>query len=530
MVSNSSFFKIFKDSVQSESSRREQAANEAGKPDPGASASQAQAANAQRMALSMEDDLPKSIADTMKQMGSHDEELRVRCEKIVELTRIVQMLPQELSSVFLTFNTVAGGLSAQRRLLDEANTSLDATRIALSNRETEIVHLRDGLSGSEEKVTELTGIVAELRDRCGQLEERVQDLGEDLNERGLQIRSKDYSIEQVQSEGETLRSELNGAREKLKEQEKALLEAASEKILLREQLAHQVDERDQLAKAFEALSAEANQLRRQLLASSAEMDGQRSKFGKLDAEAQVVFAESKALREALINAETLHVQSVQTYESKVAALNSRLRVSEELLSQSRSEARKLSEEQLMSYKRIRELEDLPARLSESNRNLETNLRMLKDAQTDNDKLRTKIADVSEKLVSKDRLNQQAAERIGSLQESLSRRQKERETREAELRKQIEAREETIAKERTERAYVEGVLETARRDRSQLHKTIVELRARMTTSSTSVTANQSLDEYIGEIDDLKSMLRETDQGVVNLRKPKESGKRNPKSSE
>jgi chromosome segregation ATPase len=536
MVSNSSFFKIFKDSMQSEPARKDAVASESGKADVNAQAaaqraSQAQAAAAPaRKPVELEDDLPRSIADTMKQMGSHDEELRVRCEKIVELTRIVQLLPQELSSVFLNFNTVAGNLAVQRRLLDETNTSLDATRMALSNREAEIVHLRDGLSGSEQKITELTGLVGELRDRCGQLEDRIEDLLDTNNEKALQLRSKDYAIEQLQAEVESLRNELNAARDKLKEQEKALLEAASDKILLREQLAHQVDERDQLAKSFEALNVEANQMRRQALATSAELDDLRSKFGKLDAEAQVVFTESKALREALINAETLHAQSVQTYESKVAAMNSRLRVSEELLSQSRAEARKLSEEQLASYKRVRELEDLPAKLSESNRNVESNLRMLKEAQLDNDKLRTKIADLNEKLVTKDRLNQQAAERIGSLQESLSRSQKERETREGELRKQIEAREETIAKERTERAYIEGVLETARRDRSQLHKTIVELRARMTSASTSAVVNQSMDEYLEDMDDLKSMLRESEQGVVNLRKPKESGKRSQKPSE
>ena len=362
MVSNSSFFKIFKDSMQSEPARKDALVSESGKPEASAPASaqrasQAQAAaSAARKSMEIEADLPLSIADTMKQMGSHDEELRVRCEKIVELTRIVQLLPQELSSVFLTFNTVAGNLAVQRRLLDETNTSLDATRMALSNRETEIVHLRDGLAGSEQKVTELTGVVGELRDRCGQLEERVEDLLETLNENALQLRSKDYALEQLQAEADSQRNELNAARDKLREQEKALLEAASDRILLREQLAHQVDERDQLAKSFETLNIEANQIRRQALATSAELDDLRSKFGKLDAEAQVVFTESKALREALINAETLHAQSVQTYESKVAALNSRLRVSEELLSQSRAEARKLSEEQLVSYKRIRELE------------------------------------------------------------------------------------------------------------------------------------------------------------------------------
>ncbi|MFZ9501176.1 MAG: hypothetical protein ACO27F_06355 [Beijerinckiaceae bacterium] len=536
MVSNSSFFKIFKDSMQSEPPRKDQPVAEAGKSDPAASASPARAAaptsqssSAMRAAAELEMDLPKSIADTMKQMGSHDEELRVRCEKIVELTRIVQLLPQELSSVFLTFNTVAGNLAVQRRLVDEANTSLDATRIALSNRETEIVHLRDGLSASEQKVTELTGIVVDLRDRCAQLEERVEELLDDVNERGLQIRSKGYEVEQLQAEVDGLKNDLMGAREKLKEQERALLEAASEKILLREQLAHQVDERDQLAKSYEALNVEANQIRRQALATSSELDDLRSKYGKLDAEAQVVFSESKALREALINAETLHAQSVQTYESKVAALNSRLRVSEELLSQSRSEARKLSEEQLASYKRIRELEEIPGKLADVNRSLELNVRSLKEAQAENEKLRAKASDLNEKIVAKDRLNNQAAERIGSLQETLARFHKERDAREAELRKQIEAREEAIAKERTERAYIEGVLETARRDRAQLHKTIVELRARMTTSSAPAT-NQSMTDYLEDFDDLKSLLRESDQGVVNLRKPKGGGKREPKAPE
>jgi len=58
---------------------------------------------------------------------------------------------------------------------------------------------------------------------------------------------------------------------------------------------------------------------------------------------------------------------------------------------------------------------------------------------------------------------------------------------------------------------------------------VELRARMTTSSAPAT-NQSMTDYLEDFDDLKSLLRESDQGVVNLRKPKGGGKREPKAPE
>ena len=199
-------------------------------------------------------------------------------------------------------------------------------------------------------------------------------------------------------------------------------------------------------------------------------------------------------------------------------MNSRLRVSEELLTQSRTEARKLSEDQLVSYKRIRELEDMPAKLAEATRNLDQNIKWLKDAEGENERLITKAAELSEKIQTKDRLNAQAAERISSLQETVSRLHKDRDRREAELKKEIEIRDEALAKERTERAYTEGVLETARRDRAQLHQTIVALRAR----ATSTAANQaapSIIEYLDDLDDLKTMLRDSDPDVVSLRNPK-----------
>jgi hypothetical protein len=96
--------------------------------------------------------------------------------------------------------------------------------------------------------------------------------------------------------------------------------------------------------------------------------------------------------------------------------------------------------------------------------------------------------------------------------------KDRDRREAELKKEIETRDEALAKERTERAYTEGVLETARRDRAQLHQTIVALRARATNTATASTPT-SLIEYLDDLDDLKTMLRDSDPDVVSLRSPK-----------
>lgn len=499
MASTSNFFSMFKDTAQ---------------------APQRQSEPLPPLAPELEPDLQKSITDTMKQLGAHDEELRVRCEKIVELTRIVQLLPKELSSVFLTFNSVASNMSAQKRLLDEALSGLDLTKTALSLRETELLMVRDALTKSEEKTSTLELRLAALQERASKLEKRVEELQDTITERGLQIRSKDYELENLKAELSTASFDLMNTREKLKETEKAYLEGNSEKILLREQLAHQSDERDQLGKAYDALTIDASQSRREALALSAELDNFRAKYSKLDSESQVVFAEGRALREALINAENLYAQSTHSYDSKVAALNSRLRVSEELLGQSRAEARKLSEEQLSTYKRLRELEEMPAKLAEASRNLDQHMKWLKDSESENERLTTKATELNEKLQSKDRLNSQAAERIATLQDQLSRLHKDRDRRETELKKEIENRDEAISKERTERAYTEGVLETARRDRAQLHQTIVALRARATNTPPS-SAAPSIIEYLDDLDDLKTMLRDSDPDVVSLRGPKSS---------
>lgn len=466
----------------------------------------------------LEPDLQLSITDTMKQLGAHDEELRVRCEKIVELTRIVQLLPKELSSVFLTFNNVASNMSAQKRLLDEALSGLDLTKTALSLRETELLLVRDALTKSEEKTSSLELRMSALQERASKLDKRVEELQDIINERGLLIRSKDYELENLKAEFATASFDLVNVREKLKETEKAYLESNSEKILLREQLAHQSDEREQLAKAYDALTIDASQSRREALATSAELDDFRTKYSKLDSESQLVFAESRALRDALINAENLYAQSTHSYDSKLGALNSRLRVSEELLGQSRAEARKLSEEQLATYKRLRELEEMPTKLAEASRNLDQHMKWLKDSEAENERLTSKAAELNEKVQSKDRLNAQAAERISTLQETLSRLHKDRDRREAELKREIEVRDEAIAKERTERAYTEGVLETARRDRAQLHQTIVALRARAANTPPNAVA-PSIIEYLDDLDDLKTMLRDSDPDVVSLRSTK-----------
>jgi chromosome segregation ATPase len=496
MASPSSFFNIFKETQPEEPRQKE----------------------AVLVAPDLEPDLQVSIRETMKQFGAHDEELRVRCEKIVELTRIVQLLPKELSSVFLTFNSVAANMSAQRRLLDEALSGLDLTKTALSLRETEILYVRDALSKSEENAASLGQKLTIVQERATKFEKRIEELQDTITERGLLIRSKDYQLENLQTEFDTASFELASVREKLKDLEKVFMEGNNERILLREELAHQSNEREQLAKSYEALTVDANQSRRDALAFSSEIDELRGKYSKLDAEAQLVFADSRALRDALLNAENLQAQTVHSYDSKLGAMSSRLRVSEELLTQSRTEARKLSEDQLANYKRIRELEDLPAKLADATRNLDQNTKWLKDSEGENERLMAKAAELAEKLQSKDRLNTQAAERINTLQETVSRLHKDRDRREAELKKEIETRDEALAKERTERAYTEGVLETARRDRAQLHQTIVALRARATNTATASTPT-SLIEYLDDLDDLKTMLRDSDPDVVSLRSPK-----------
>ena len=78
--------------------------------------------------------------------------------------------------------------------------------------------------------------------------------------------------------------------------------------------------------------------------------------------------------------------------------------------------------------------------------------------------------------------------------------------------------EALGKERTERAYTEGVLETARRDRAQLHQTIVALRARATNTASNAAASSIID-YLDDLDDLKTMLRDSDPDVASLRTPK-----------
>ena len=497
MASTSSFFSMFKDAT---------------------AVPQRQPDVIQLSAPELEPDLQMSITDTMKQLGAHDEELRVRCEKIVELTRIVQLLPKELSSVFLTFNNVSSNLSAQKRVLDEALSGLEVTKTALSLRETELLLMRDALTKAEEMTASLDQRLSATQERAFKAEKRVEEFQDVINERGLLIRTKDYELDNLKAEYAATSFDLANAREKIKETEKSYFDANIEKIALREQLAHQSDERDQITRAYEALGNDANQSRREALALSAEIDDMRSKYAKLDAEAQAASAESRALREALINAENLQAQTTHSYDSKLGALNSRLRVSEELLSQSRLEARKLSEEQLSTYKRLRELEDVPAKLAEASRNLDQHMKWLKDSEGENERLTSKASELNEKVQLKDRLNSQAAERISTLQDTLSRLHKDRDRREAELKKELEIRDEALAKERTERAYTEGVLETARRDRAQLHQTIVALRARATNTAPNAAAPSIID-YLDDLDDLKTMLRDSDPDVVSLRAPK-----------
>jgi chromosome segregation ATPase len=467
-------------------------------------------------------EIERSAASFIRVLGSKNEALRNRCEHVIGLTRVIQPLTNELSSVFEDFQKVVQELHTTAGQLEELKANYEAQRQFSDAQGIEIQSLYSKLEDVQQDNERLLTDNLASAQNYSVLEEQFRITRDQLGEKSAHLRSREFEIENLKNENEVLTEEVNRQGEKLREASRNVAELQDERRALNDRFAQKSEELAQITKAMEELSQQATALKKQVLEASAAADKARSRLRVVETEQVNVLAENESLRSAVAGAEARTEQTRTSFEIKIEALNSRIRVSDQLLSQSREEIRRLSEEQLGSLARIRELEALQGKVSEANEEVARVTRRSEDAERMVSSLSEKNAALFSKLQSAEELNKQAAARIESLQKSMHRFEKESETRYNALQARVNQLTEALSKEQIERSFVEGALEVARRDRAQLQQTIVDLKGTNNGngnagSNGNAPANRE-PENIVVMDNMKSTVqREIDEIMTDLRR-------------
>lgn len=474
-------------------------------------------------------EVERSASSLIRVLGGKNEALRNRCEHVVGLTRVIEPLTNELSAVFSDFQKVVTELQMTAVQLEETRSLLDAQRQLSETQSLEIQALFIKLEEMRKESERLLNDNIAGAQNYSVLDEQFRNTRDQLSEKISMLRSREFELENVKNENEVLNEDLGRVTLRLREAELSVAELQDERRGLNDKLAQQMDEVSSLSRSVDDLTQQTMLLKKQVLETSAAADKQRTRIRLLETDQSSLQAENEALRGAVANAEARTEQTRSSYEIKIEALNSRIRVSEQLLVQSREEIRRLSDEQVRYAEQGRELENAQSRLAEVTADANIAMRRAEEAERSVTMANQRNSEIFSKLQNAEELNRQAASRIESMQSTILRFETESEMRINSLQARINQLTEALNKEQIERGFVEGALEAARRDRVQLQQTIFELKSNNGQSEApSLAVDNAKSTLEKELDEIKSDLMRSHTEVPTLRSRKVS--RKPKADD
>ncbi len=466
-------------------------------------------------------EVERSAASLIRVLGGKNEALRNRCEHVVSLTRVMEPLTSELSAVFLDFQKVVGELQQTAGYLEETRATLDAQRQLSETQSLEIQSLFVKLEEVRKDNERLLNDNIAGAQNFSVLDEQFRSTRDQLSEKITTLRSREFELENVKNENEIFSEDLGRTTLRLRESELSVAELQDERRNLYDKIAQQGDEVLSLNRSVDELTQQTMLLKKQVLETSANADKNRTRIRLLETDQASLQAENDGMRSAVANAEARAEQIRSSYEIKIEALNSRIRVSEQLLVQSRDEIRRLSDEQVRVNEQGRELESAQARLGEVTADANISQRRAEEAERAISAANQRNGELFAKLQNAEELNRQAASRIDSMQSTILRFENEAEMRINGLQARINQLTESLNKEQIERSFVEGALEAARRDRVQMQQTIFELKSGNATPASEsgpqlATVDGSKTTLEKELDEIKSDLMRSHTDVPNLR--------------
>jgi crescentin len=402
-------------------------------------------------------------------LGGFHEALRLKCENVVFKFSELNATMSAVDDLFRDFAKISESLQEQT----SANLELERENARLRAQQDE-----------------LQGRVGALEDERGETEQKLRSAETMADNHRTEMRRATELIAQLEVRAEEATAEINGLRRELITLQPLHADLNEQTIRLRQRM-------DEVTHELAAARAGSDALELRLIAESESLESERKALHELngrylDARQQLSQSEQSQAR-LRINVEQLQAEVAQlkesdrilrlaaeeertrretegsAYESKLFAMRSRSELVERLLEKAREELRALVDAS-------RRVEQLTARLNQSEESLASarnELVKTKDEvmslQASRDALSLRVDEFARKLTEQEAENQRIiAEKLDQKRDmefAIAAHQKD----EKKLQAQIRSLEDQLLKEKSERAYAEGALDTARRDRLQLQR-------------------------------------------------------------
>ena len=408
-------------------------------------------------------------------LGGFHEALRLKCESVVfrfgELTSTISAVDdlfQEFSKISedlqahvsrnLELDRDNGRLRAERSALEERIETVEAERsgaeqrlrVIEANVETYRAEARRAMElakqlevRAEEAVSEANGLRRELN--------TIQPLYADLNDEAARLHQRMdeviHELSAARSSGDSLELRLIAETEALQTERKALGELNLRYVEARQQL------------------SEREQAESRLIAKVEQMQSEIARLKEVDRELRLVAEEERAKRET----------DAAAYEARLFAVRSRTELVERLLEKARDELRVLVDSS-------RRADQLTARLAKAEEALLATRGELVNAkdesmvlQASRDAIAVRLDEYARKYAEQEeeirRLTVEKLDQRRDTEFVIAAQQKDVQK----LQAQVRILQDQLLKEKSERAYAEGALDTARRDRLQLQRIASELK-------------------------------------------------------
>jgi crescentin len=381
-----------------------------------------------------------AVDDLFREFAKISEDLQSQVSLNLELGRENARMRAEHDALHERVAALDFERSEAEQRLRRVEASVDSHR-AEARRAAELVAQLEGRA--EEAAAEANGLRRELI--------TIQPLYADLNEETVRLRQRmdetAHELASARASADALELRLIAESETLESERKALRELNMRYLEARQQLSDSEQAQARMRTTIEQLQAEVARLK------------------ELDRELRLMAEEERTKRET----------DAAAHEAKLYAIRSRSELVERLLEKAREELR-------THVDATRRADQIASRLAQSEEALtatRAELVRTKDEtmslQAAKDSLTMRADELARKLSEQDdeiqRITAEKLDQRRDMEFAIAAQQKDAQK----LQAQIRSLEDQLMKEKSERAYAEGALDTARRDRLQLQRLANELK-------------------------------------------------------
>ena len=407
------------------------------------------------------------IGDAVRSLGSYHEGLRTRCETTLSIVRTFRSVSDEIESLFDSFGEMAERAQAQSKTLIETTASLAQKKELAEVLSAEIRGLTAQTTQLSTQVEGLSAAKTASEAHVSTLMEQLKATQTELKERAAAQRLGEIEFSAARTTVAKLEEELGRLSAKLKDAEKAIADGQDERRMLRERLMFETEERGKLSKAHEELVSATTLRKREHMEIGSQLEQARALIADTEARLNIALAEAEKLKEELRSSQTAHQEDSYSSKLQADAVKSRSRLTEQLLEKARDEVRRVQQELSQFEEAKRRLIRIEATNVDLASQLDARNRQIVELERGRDAIAERADELTVTVREKQALNEKAAERIRLLQEAQSSYERDRAKETVELKTQLARVLEQLEKERSDRAFIEGALQIARRDRTQL---------------------------------------------------------------